>query len=68
MREQAADLYAWLQEGAHLYVCGDASAMAPDVHETLIGIVGSEGGLSRDAAEDYVRELAAGHRYQRDVY
>mgnify|MGYP003663984094 FL=1 len=68
MRERAAELFAWLQEGAHLYVCGDAAAMAPDVHETLTGIVESEGGLGREAAEDYVRKLQAEHRYQRDVY
>ena len=68
MRERAAELFAWLQEGAHLYVCGDAAARAPDVHETLTGIVESEGGLGREAAEDYVRKLQAEHRYQRDVY
>ena len=68
MRERAADLFAWLEEGAHLYVCGDASAMAPDVHETLTSIIESEGGLGREAAEDYVRRLQSEHRYQRDVY
>jgi sulfite reductase (NADPH) flavoprotein alpha-component len=68
MLEQAKELYAWLEEGAHLYVCGDATALAPDVHETLIRIVAEQKGGGREAAEDYVRELAAGHRYQRDVY
>ena len=68
MREQAADLFAWLEEGAHLYVCGDAKQMAVDVHETLIGIVAAEGARSREAAEDYVRDLQRAHRYQRDVY
>ena len=68
MRERAADLYAWLEDGAHLYVCGDAAAMAPDVHEALISIVESESGRSREGAEDYVRELQSSQRYQRDVY
>ncbi|MFL6844467.1 MAG: assimilatory sulfite reductase (NADPH) flavoprotein subunit [Allosphingosinicella sp.] len=68
MLEQSADLYAWLEEGAHVYVCGDAATMAPDVHETLVRIVSEQGGLEAEAAEDYVRRLAADHRYQRDVY
>lgn len=68
MREQSRDLFAWLEEGAHFYVCGDEKAMARDVHEALIGIVEHEGGRSREAAENYVRNLAAEHRYQRDVY
>ena len=68
MREQARELYAWLEEGAHFYVCGDEKAMSRDVHEMLIEIVAQEGDRSREAAEDYVRELAASHRYQRDVY
>ncbi|GAA4757029.1 assimilatory sulfite reductase (NADPH) flavoprotein subunit [Sphingomonas daechungensis] len=68
MREQSRNLFAWLEEGAHFYVCGDGKAMARDVHEALIGIVEHEGGRSREAAEDYIRNLAAEHRYQRDVY
>jgi sulfite reductase (NADPH) flavoprotein alpha-component len=68
MLEQAKDLYAWLEDGAHLYVCGDAKALAPDVHETLIQIVAEQGGKTREAAEDHVRSLVAAHRYQRDVY
>src|SRR3546814_10982381 len=54
--EQAADLYAWLDEGAHLYVCGDAAAMAPDVHEALTAIVASEGPPKREEAEEYERK------------
>jgi sulfite reductase (NADPH) flavoprotein alpha-component len=68
MEEQARDIYAWLEEGAHFYVCGDEKAMARDVHEALIGIIASEGSRSREAAEDYVRQLSADHRYQRDTY
>jgi sulfite reductase (NADPH) flavoprotein alpha-component len=68
MREQAAELYAWLEEGAHVYVCGDGDNMAPDVHEALISLVAEQGWLGRETAEDYIRNLASDHRYQRDVY
>ena len=68
MRERAGELYAWLEEGAHFYVCGDMANMARDVHETLIDIVASEGRVQRDSAEDYVRNLQRDNRYQRDVY
>jgi sulfite reductase (NADPH) flavoprotein alpha-component len=62
------DIYAWLQEGAHVYVCGDAQAMAADVHAALAGIVGREGGLDPEAAAAYLDELQRARRYQRDVY
>lgn len=68
MLEQARDIYGWLQEGAHLYVCGDEKSMAKDVHETLIQIVGLEGDLTWEEAEDYLRCLSADRRYQKDVY
>lgn len=68
MLERSADLFAWLEDGAHLYLCGDAARMAPDVHETLVSIVAEEGRLQREGAEDYVRALQRSHRYQRDVY
>ena len=68
MLEHARELYAWLQEGAHFYVCGDASRMANDVHEALISVVEKEGGFARDVAEAYVDDLKKAKRYQRDVY
>jgi sulfite reductase (NADPH) flavoprotein alpha-component len=68
MTEQARELYGWLENGAHFYVCGDEKHMSRDVHETLVRIVEAEGGHSREAAEDYVRRLASEHRYQKDVY
>ena len=61
-------LYQWLQEGAHFYVCGDATRMANDVNEALLSIVEKEGALSREAAEDYLSGLKKEKRYQRDVY
>jgi sulfite reductase (NADPH) flavoprotein alpha-component len=68
MLEQAKDLYAWLEDGAHFYVCGDANRMAHDVHEALISIVENQAGISREAAEAYVEDLKKSKRYQRDVY
>jgi sulfite reductase (NADPH) flavoprotein alpha-component len=68
MLEQSKDLYAWLEEGAHFYVCGDATRMAADVHEALISIVEKEAAISREAAEAYVEDLKKTKRYQRDVY
>ena len=68
MRAQGKELYAWLQEGAYLYVCGDADRMARDVNTTLIDVVATHGGLAPDAATDYVKTLQREKRYQRDVY
>jgi len=68
MQEQAKQLYAWLEEGAHFYVCGDESRMAHDVHETLKIIVKEQGGKSDEDAEAYVKQLQKDRRYQRDVY
>jgi sulfite reductase (NADPH) flavoprotein alpha-component len=68
MQEERQDLWRWLQDGAHLYVCGDATRMARDVDQTLRAIAKSEGGLSDDQARDWVAALARQGRYQRDVY
>ena len=68
LREQAKEVYGWLQEGAHFYVCGDASRMAKDVHDVLLSIVRSEGGMSEEKALEYVEQLKKSGRYQRDVY
>ncbi|CAM3913175.1 bifunctional nitrate reductase/sulfite reductase flavoprotein subunit alpha [Paracidovorax anthurii] len=68
MREQGAQLWAWLQEGAHFCVCGDASRMAKDVDATLRQVVQRHGGLSAEAAADYVGRMSSDKRYVRDVY
>ncbi len=68
MLEQSRDIWAWLEEGAHFYVCGDSTRMAPDVHQALLEIARKEGGLKDDAAEAYLDELKKSKRYQRDVY
>jgi sulfite reductase (NADPH) flavoprotein alpha-component len=67
LREHADALYAWMQEGAHVYVCG-ATNLAPDVHRTLRDVVQDKGGLSRPAADEYLGEMQRSHRYQVDVY
>jgi sulfite reductase (NADPH) flavoprotein alpha-component len=68
LREQGRELWAWLQDGAHLYVCGDADRMAPDVHQALLDVATTHGGKSPDDAEAWLRALAAEGRYARDVY
>ena len=66
--EHGAELFRWLEEGAHLYVCGDAERMAPDVDEALRQVIAAHGGRSADAAADYLLDLKRARRYQRDVY
>jgi sulfite reductase (NADPH) flavoprotein alpha-component len=66
--EHGAALWAWLQEGAHVYVCGDAARMAPDVEAALLAVVRQHGAMSDDDARGYLLELQRARRYQRDVY
>ncbi|HQT46648.1 MAG TPA: flavodoxin domain-containing protein, partial [Acidocella sp.] len=68
LTEGGADIWAWLQDGANLYVCGDAGSMARDVETTLRSIIERHGGLSPETAQDYLRLLAREKRYLRDVY
>jgi sulfite reductase alpha subunit-like flavoprotein len=68
MREHGPELWHWLQEGAHFYVCGDASRMAKDVDRALRDIAVAHGGLDEAEAASYVKQLAAAKRYVRDVY
>lgn len=68
MLEHSKDLYAWLQEGAYIYVCGDKKKMASDVHAALCTILQQEGGMSEEDATNYLATLQKEHRYQRDVY
>ena len=68
LREAGSELYAWLENGAHVYVCGDADQMAPDVNQALVDIAAEHGRLDRDEAEAYVRRLADERRCLRDVY
>lgn len=68
LRQNSRDVYAWLEEGAHIYVCGDAAHLAPDVHATLLDIIAQESGRDAASAADYLAALQRDHRYQRDVY
>lgn len=66
--EQSALLFAWLQRGAYLYVCGDARHMAEDVQKALLRIIAEQGGMDATAARQYLVKLRQDKRYQRDVY
>lgn len=66
--EHSAQVWQWLQDGAYIYVCGDATRMAKDVHEALITIVEQQGKKNREEAEQFVNDLRKAKRYQRDVY
>lgn len=68
MRENAAELWAWIKGGAYFYVCGDAKRMAKDVDAALHEIIAEEGGMDSAAATDYIKQLKKDKRYQRDVY
>lgn len=66
--ENSREVYEWLQEGAHIYICGDEKHMAHDVHSALITVIQHEGGLSPEEAAAYLDQLQQEQRYQRDVY
>ncbi|MFB2721142.1 assimilatory sulfite reductase (NADPH) flavoprotein subunit [Shewanella xiamenensis] len=68
IKEQGQALWQWLQNGAHLYICGDAERMAKDVHQALLAVAVEFGGLSSEAAEEYFETLRSHKRYQKDVY
>jgi sulfite reductase (NADPH) flavoprotein alpha-component len=68
MREVGRDIWSWLNDGAHIYVCGDAQRMAKDVEATLAEIVAQHGGCTPADAVKFVADLKANGRYQADVY
>ncbi len=68
LREQGAELWRWIAGGASLYVCGDATRMAPDVHAALVDVAQTHGGHSDESAQAFLGDLVAGRRYLRDVY
>jgi len=68
LRKHGAEVWQWLQDGAHLYICGDANRMAKDVQQALIDIVQQYGGKTADEAQHYLDELRVAKRYQKDVY
>lgn len=68
LRENGREVYAWLREGAHLYVCGDSAHMAKDVHEALLDVIATHGGLTAADAKAWLADLLQQGRYARDVY
>ena len=68
IREQAAELWAWIRDGASFYVCGDAKRMAKDVDIALRDLLMKEGGMSDTEAADTIKVMKKERRYQRDVY
>ena len=68
MKEEGQQLFQWIEEGAYIYVCGDASQMARDVEDALLEIFETEGKMGVEEAHQYLKSLRAAKRYQRDVY
>ena len=68
MRENAAELWQWMEQGGHFYVCGDAKRMAKDVERTLVDIVAQHGVRTLEEAIAFVGTLKKQHRYHQDVY
>ncbi|WP_387692569.1 NADPH-dependent assimilatory sulfite reductase flavoprotein subunit [Photorhabdus sp. RM71S] len=68
LREQGEEVWRWIKEGAHLYVCGDANRMAKDVEHALLDIIAEHGGMDTEQADEFLSELRLERRYQRDVY
>lgn len=68
IRAKGAEVWRWIEEGAHLYVCGDANRMAKDVEQALLDVVVEHGGMDRETADEFLSELRIERRYQRDVY
>jgi sulfite reductase (NADPH) flavoprotein alpha-component len=66
--EHGPEIYRWLEEGSHFYICGDMKKMARDVQNTLTAIIAKEKGVSHDYALDYVNRLQKEKRLQMDVY
>ena len=68
LREQGAELWRWINDGAHIYVCGDANRMAKDVEQVLLEVIAEFGAMDIEAADEFLSELRVERRYQRDVY
>ena len=66
--ERGDEIYRWMEQGAHVYVCGDATRMAKDVHQALLDVIAEHGRKSPDEAKSYLEAMRKARRYQRDVY
>jgi sulfite reductase (NADPH) flavoprotein alpha-component len=68
MLEKQQEIFNWLEEGAHFYICGDMKTMARDVNKTLLEIIKTQGGITTEKAEEYVKKMKREKRFQQDVY
>lgn len=68
LREQGAEVWRWINDGAHIHVCGDANRMAKDVEQALLEVIAEYGAMDAEAADEFLSELRVERRYQRDVY
>ena len=68
LKQNGAQVFEWLEQGAHFYICGDMQYMAKDVHQALVEIISEFGNKSEQDAEDYLKQLRINKRYQKDVY
>lgn len=68
LREEGEQVWRWIEEGAHIYVCGDANHMARDVEQALLDIISQYGNMDNESADEFLSELRVERRYQRDVY
>lgn len=68
LRKNSQEVFAWLEAGAHFYICGDANRMAKDVHQALVDIIKENSGKDDEQAEQYLKDLRSANRYQKDVY
>lgn len=68
MEQAGEEIWQWLENGAAVYMCGDANRMAKDVEKALLSIISTHGKLSEDEAAAYLKDMKAAKRYQKDVY
>ena len=68
IQEAGAEFFRWLEDGAAIYICGDATRMAADVEQAILAVIAEHGALDAAAASNYLDQLRAAQRYQRDVY
>ncbi len=68
VEQQGQDLWHWLENGAHLYICGNADYMAKDVEQTLIAVISKYGDMNQEQAQNHLKQLKRNHRYQKDIY
>ncbi|MCX8960356.1 NADPH-dependent assimilatory sulfite reductase flavoprotein subunit [Erwinia psidii] len=68
IRARGDEVWRWIEQGAHIYVCGDANRMAKDVEQALLDVVAEHGGMDPETADEFLSELRIERRYQRDVY